>query len=107
MYVCQDFKGNWFVASEFLEAALDRESVRSPVNVPLALTVTLGRTKTGRYPCATHGDFRMVDYRSAGCYQGGYEVFQHVEPFGWLVADEVPEDVEQALCFALGIEYIP
>ena len=43
-YVCKHFRGEWFFASDFLSERLANESIRGPVNVAVALTVT---TKDG------------------------------------------------------------
>lgn len=42
MYVCKDFNGTYFIASDNLAAALDRETVRAPVNVALAMWNPVG-----------------------------------------------------------------
>jgi hypothetical protein len=107
MYVCRDWRGTYFVASEELAAALDRESVRAPVNVALALTVAVGAQPGTGLRYAVHGDYRVVAYAD-----GGY-CCQWRDPAGgcWFLfraeAEGMPEDVEQALCCALGIAYVP
>jgi hypothetical protein len=39
--------------------------------------------------------------------EGGYERFRRVPPFGFLVTLDMPKDIEQALCAALGIPCEP
>jgi hypothetical protein len=57
--------------------------------------------------CAVHGDYRVVAYAAGGyCRQwrdpagGGWFLFR-------AEAEGMPEDVERALCLALGIAYAP
>lgn len=38
-YLCKDWNGNYFVASRALAAALDREDIHRPVNLPWAMSV--------------------------------------------------------------------
>jgi hypothetical protein len=105
-YLCQDLTGAWYVASELLTAALDREGLRGPVNVATAYRVQVGTQPSGlRF--ATAGDYRVVAYAAGGyCRQwrapagGGWFLFR-------AEAEGLPEDVERALCFALGIAYVP
>jgi hypothetical protein len=42
-YICRDFSGRTFLASENLAAALDRETVRSPVNIADAREIHVGQ----------------------------------------------------------------
>lgn len=98
MFVCKDQSGTLFVASENLAAALERETVRAPVNVPLALSVEVGRSGMG-LRWARHGDWRTVAYAEGGCCEQ-----RRVEGFGWcLLADgeDMPADVAEVLTFAL------
>ena len=58
---------------------------------------------------ATWGNYRLISYPGAPPIGGGYSLAVNVPSIGFVVADDgdVPEHVELALCFALGIEYIP
>ena len=97
VYACQDFQGNWFLADETLAAALERESVRGPVNVPVALRVETEQTPGLRW--ARRGPFRLLAYAAGGwCEQ------YHVAGVGWCLFPEgegIPPDELRPLLAAL------
>ena len=48
---------------------------------------------------SSHREWLLTAYR-----EGGYERFRRVPPFGFLVTDDMPLDIERALCAALGTD---
>ena len=101
MYVCKNATGDWFVASDYLAAALDRsDGLRGP-NVAVALTVETGESNGLRW--AERDGYRILAYA-----EGGYCCLRYVDGIGWCLFpldEDMPEDVERALCCALGVGY--
>jgi hypothetical protein len=61
VWVCKGNDGAFFVAGDWLSAALEREDPLRPVNVPLALRVETGETGMG-LRWARQGDWRLLAY---------------------------------------------
>ena len=68
---------------------------------PPAPPIETGKTPWG-VQFATQGCYRLIYWP-----EGGRELQVNPDGIGWVVAESIPEHVERALCFALGIEYIP
>lgn len=95
-YVCKGSDGKAFIASEELAEVLTWATAARLAGNNGCVKVHV--TDLGRARIATAGNHRIIAYAA-----GGYGRFVH-RSAGWGIARELPAEVEEALCLALGIE---
>lgn len=95
MWVCKD-KHGWHVADEFQESRLENESIRGPLHWWEAYEVTTAKSGTGKIWLAIAGPYRVKYYATAG----GSCAEEHIHGIGWVIWDEMPEELFQPLLMA-------
>ncbi len=106
VYVCRAKNGELFTASEELANVVETfDAVRpgfQPQNGLYRIVyVNMKTLRAGTFTDASGERWRILAYP-----EGGWSTERFVEAIGWVETGEMPEDIGQAICHAMGLAWV-